>query len=307
MVVYDCSRIYRNRLSQCVRVKVFKKPFKYWFPGSDFVREIVDRYKEFLDNGSFIVITEKAISVALGNIYDEGIIKPDLISTYFTKIVNSHLWGRLLYRLFRRGEDFLDLIREIPLEYLAVHKKLSIKYGGLHHFIKPYSEAGIDTTNLPYYYVSLPLRNADKIAREIRDDIVKLVNKDIYVLLIDTDRTFKPKHISSLAISTRPSYVKGIIDLGGLGYILGRLFPEKFTEYPTPVAYDGHWLGLPRILKLSRIAERLMGHGLGRTAIEMLRNLGKSSFDKVKWVDMNRIKHYPAIVVKIEKIKHWKG
>ena len=301
MTVYNRNRAYRNYLSRRVCIRVFRKPFKYWFPGSNFVREIVNKYKEFLGDGLFVVITEKAISVALGNIYDESIIKPDPISKYFTKIVNSHLWGRLLYRLFRRGEDFLDLIREIPLEYLAIHKKLSIKYGGLHHFIKPCSEAGIDTTNLPYYYVSLPLRNADKIARKIREEIVKLVGKDVYILLVDTDRTFKPRHISSLAISTRPSYVKGIIDLGGLGYILGRLFAEKFIEYPTPVAYDGYWLGLPRILKIAKIAEKSMGHGLGRTAIEMLRNLGKNSFDKVRWVDMNKIKHYPAVVIKIEK------
>jgi len=304
MAVCDNSQMHRNCLSWRIRIRVFKKPFKYWFPGCNFVREITSKYKGFLDDRSIIVITEKAVSIALGNIYDESVIKPEPISKYFTKTINSHLWGHIFYRLFRRGEDFLQITGEIPLECLAAHKKLSVKYGGLLHFIKPYSEAGIDTTNLPYYYVSLPLRNADKIAREIREEIVKLVGKDVYILLVDTDRTFKPRHISSLAISTRPSYVKGIIDLGGLGYILGRLFAEKFTEYPTPVAYDGYWLGLPRILKVAKIAEKSMGHGLGRTAIEMLRNLGKSSFDNVRWVDMNRIKHYPAVVIKIEKIAY---
>jgi Uncharacterized protein conserved in archaea len=187
------------------------------------------------------------------------------------------------------------------LEQLAAHKKLSVKYGGLHYFIKPYSEAGIDTTNLPYYYVSLPLSNADKAVREIRENIVRIISKDVNVMLVDSDRTFKPKQLSSLAFSTRPSFVKGIIDLGGIGYILGKLFKNKFAEYPTPVAYDGYWLGLPRILKIARIAERSMGHGLGRTVIEMLKNLHRTSFDKVKWRDMNKIKHYPALVIKIDK------
>jgi F420-0:gamma-glutamyl ligase-like protein len=288
---------------QRVRIKVVKRSFRYWFPGSNFIRDIVRRYRDSLDDGSVIVITEKAVSVALGNIYDESVIKSDIISKYLTLIVNSYLWGRILYRVFRHGDDFLRLIKEVPLEHLTTHKKLSIKYGGLKHFIKPYSEGGIDATNLPYYYVSLPLRNADKVVREVREDIVKLVCKDVYVLLIDSDRTFKPKQTSSIAISTRPSYIKGIIDLGGLGYILGRLFPKVFSEYPTPVAYEGFWYGLPRILKIAKIAEGFMGHGLGRIAIDMLRNLGKKDFSDVRWVDMNRVKHYPVIVVKVEVVK----
>jgi len=292
----------KNDKPRHVRVKVFRKPFEYWLPGSNIARNIASKYKGCLDDGSIVVVTEKAVSVALGNIYDESVIKVDPISSYLTKIISSHLWGRLLYRFFKHRENFLQIIEEVPLEYLAAHKKLSVKYGGLLSFIKPYSEAGIDTTNLPYYYVSLPLKDADKIARELREEIVKLVNRDVYVLLVDSDRTFKPKYLSSLAISTRPSYVKGVVDLGGLGFILGRLFAKKFAEFPTPVAYDGYWLGLPRILKMAKIAEKQLGHGLGITAVEMLKNLGKSSFSEVKWTDMCKIRHYPAVVIKIEKV-----
>ncbi|MEM0005191.1 MAG: coenzyme F420-0:L-glutamate ligase [Desulfurococcaceae archaeon] len=287
---------------QYVHLRVVKKPFKYWFPGTSVVKAIINNYEKHLDNGSILVISEKAVSVAMGNIYDESVIRVDAFSKYFTKIINAYLWSRVLYGLFIHGDEFLRLIEEIPLEQLAAHKKLSLKYGGLHHFIKPYSEAGVDTTNLPYYYVSLPLRNADKVAREIRENIVRTIDKDVNVMLVDSDRTFKPKQLSSLAISTRPSFVKGVIDLGGIGYILGKLLKNKFTEYPTPVAYDGYWLGLPRILKIARIAEKSMGHGLGRTAIDMLENLHRTSFDKVKWRDMNKIKHYPALVIKIDKL-----
>lgn len=303
MVFHNSSKqVCKGGRPRRIRIKLFKKSFKYWFPGCNFVREIVSRYRRFLDDGSIIVITEKAVSVALGNIYDESVIKLDFTSKYFTKIVNSYLWGRILYKSFRRGDDFLELVVRVPLEYLAIHKKLSLKYGGPLHFIKPYSEGGIDTTNLPYYYVSLPLRNADKVVQEISEDLTKLVGKDIYVLLIDSDRTFKPKHISSIAISTRPSYVKGVIDLGGLGYILGRLLTKRFTEYPTPVAYEGYWFGLPRILKIARMVEKSIGYGLGKSAIEMLKNLGKSSFNDVRWVDMNKVKHYPVVVVRVERV-----
>jgi len=190
----------------------------------------------------------------------------------------------------------------IPIELLASHKKLALRYGGLIHFIKPFSESGIDATNLPYFYVSLPLRNANKIVQEIRYDIIRRLGKDIAILLVDTDRTFKPKNINCIAISTRPSYIKGVIDLGGLGYIIGRTFKSLFLEYPTPVAYDGTWLGLPRILRITKLADRAMGHGFGRTVIEMLKRLNKNSFDKVTWSDMKRIKHYPAVVVNISTI-----
>jgi F420-0:gamma-glutamyl ligase-like protein len=295
------SQLLKSGKPRHAAVRVFKKPFKYWFPGSNVAREIASKYRGCLEDGSIVVVTEKAVSVALGNIYDESVIRADPVSRHLTRIVNSHLWGLLLYRLFRHSENFLRIVEGVPLEYLAAHKRLSIKYGGLLSFIKPYSEAGMDTTNLPYYYVSLPLRDADKVAREIREEIGKLVNRDVYVVLVDSDRTFKPKSLSSLAISTRPSCVKGIIDLGGLGFILGRLFANSFTEFPTPVAYDGRWLGLPRILKIAKIAERRLGHGLGITAVEMLKNLGKSSFSEVKWTDMNKIVHYPAVVIRIER------
>ncbi|MEM4887830.1 MAG: coenzyme F420-0:L-glutamate ligase [Thermosphaera sp.] len=299
MMIHHAS--YREVFGHRVVIKVFKKPFRYWYPGVDIVKEILNKYRDHLVEKSIVAISEKAISVALGNIYDESLIKPDPISKCFTKIVNAYLWGRVLYKLFRHSEEFLEILQEIPLDYLTSHKKLSVVYGGLIHFIKPYSEAGIDTTNLPYYYVSLPLKNADKVARSIREDLIRSVNKNVQVLVLDSDRTFKPKSISNLAISTRPSFVDGIIDLGGLGYLLGRLFPKSFTEYPTPVAYDGEWLGLPQLLKISKIAEKSMGHGLGRTAIQMLKNIGRRSFNEVKWRDMSKIKHYPVLILTINK------
>lgn len=293
----DISSKRKNR----VVIRIYKKPFKYWYPGVDVAREIVVKYKGYLFEKSIVAVSEKAISVALGNIYDENLIKPDPISRYFTKIIDLHLWGRVLHGLFRHSREFIEIIRETPLDYLTSHKKLSIKHGSLIHFMKPYSEAGIDTTNLPYHYVSLPLKKADKIARDLREDIARSINKDVYVLILDSDRTFKPRYVSNLAFSTRPSCVDGIIDLGGLGYILGRLFPRSFVEYPTPIAYSGEWFGLPQILKISRIADMSMGYGLGRTAIEMLKNLGKRSFNEIKWTDMNKIRHYPVLVVTINK------
>jgi len=282
-----------------IRLRIFKRPFNYWYPNTDIVQEIVKKYKDVLTNGSIIVLSEKAVSIALGNIYDESLVKSDSITKYATQLVNKYLWGRILYRLFRHGEEFLQIVMNVPVEFLASHKKLALRYGGLIHFIKPFSEAGIDATNLPYFYVSLPLRNADKIAEEIRNDTIRKLGKDIAILLVDTDRTFKPKKVSCIAISTRPSYVEGIIDLGGLGYIIGRTFKSMFSEYPTPVAYRGIWLGLPRILKITKLADRAMGHGLGRTVIEMLKRLKKKSFEKVTWSDMRRIKHYPAVIVTI--------
>lgn len=278
-----------------------KRGFKYWLPGTDAVNEVIEVYGRDIRNGDIIAISEKALSVSIGNIYDEGIIeKVDLPTKIASKIVNKFIWGKLLKYTFP-SKEAARIVEETPLNLIAQHKKLGLRYGGLIHFLKPYSEFGIDATNLPYKYVSLPLRNAVEMAETIRIEIFKKLNKEVNILIVDTDRTFKPKNMDCIAISTRPSSIHGIIDLGGLGYIIGRVFNDRFIDYPTPVAYSGKPLNLIEILRITKFADKLMGFGFGRNVLEMLSKLGKENFNEVKWIDMNKIKHHPAVIVRIVK------
>ncbi len=277
-------------------LKAVKKPFKYWYPGTSAANEIARAYGNFIRPGDIIAVSEKALCVSKGLLYDEGVIRPDPFAKLAAYIVNRVLWGKLLRSLF--SEETQRFLLEAPLDYIASHKKLSLKLGGLKHFIKPLSEAGIDATNLPYMYVSLPIKNAGKEAETLREDLVKLLKVSVGVLIVDSDRTFKLRNLANLAIATRPSSVRGIVDLGGAAYFIGRMLKKLFVEYPTPVAYAGKWIGLTNILKVAKLADKLMGYGLGRNVLEMVSNLGKESFSEVLWSDMNRARHYPAVLIR---------
>jgi F420-0:gamma-glutamyl ligase-like protein len=280
------------------KFKGYRRPFKYWIPGTNVIDEIVKAYGKLLRDGDLIAISEKAICTAKGNIYDESrITSVDPITKISSYIVNKVLWGKVLSS--KLPSEAVEMIRWVPIRYVASHKKLALKYGGLIQFLKPYSEAGIDATNLPYTYVSLPLREADREARYIKYKVERKLKIKVNILIIDTDRTFKIKGVDNIAITTRPSTIKGLIDMGGLGFIIGKIFKNKFfEEYPTPIAYKGEYMNLTDILRATKFADKLMGHGFGRDVMEMLRRMGKGSFEEIKWIDMYRIKHYPAVVIR---------
>jgi F420-0:gamma-glutamyl ligase-like protein len=280
------------------RFKGYRRPFKYWIPGTNVVDEIVKAYGKLLRDGDLIAISEKAICTAKGNIYDESrIVSVDPITKISSYIVNKVLWGKVLSS--KLPSEAVEMIRWVPIRYVASHKKLALKYGGLIQLLKPYSEAGIDATNLPYTYVSLPLREADREARYIKYKVERKLKIKVNILIVDTDRTFKIKGVDNIAITTRPSTIKGLIDMGGLGFIIGKIFKNKFfEEYPTPIAYKGEYMNLTDILRATKFADKLMGHGFGRDVMEMLKRVGKGSFEEIKWIDMYRIKHYPAVVIR---------
>jgi len=286
-----------QRRGRRVIFKVIKKPMRYWYPGANVVKEIWRTYKGNLRPGDIIALSDKALSIAYGSVYDEKLIHPDPITKFMTYIASRIFWAKVMHYMFL--EDTLSILTSTPLNVLASHKKLSIKIGGLKHFLKPLSEAGIDTTNLPYAYVSLPMQNIDKIVNELKEQLELLSSMPINILVIDSDKCFQPKRYRNIAFATRPTRIKGIVDLGVIAYFIGREFKKYFIEYPTPVAYTGPWLGLRTLLKISKIVDEKRGHGLGRNIIEVLRRLGRRSYDEVTWRDLGRVKHYPAIVVRI--------
>ncbi|MEM4867266.1 MAG: coenzyme F420-0:L-glutamate ligase [Ignisphaera sp.] len=282
-------------------LRILRRPFKYWYPGANFINEIIDRYGNHIENGDILVISEKALSIALGNIYDEEIIHVDIITKLFTFMTVKILWTKLLRSLLK-SQDILSILDNTSIKVLGAHKKLALRYGGLKHFLKPVSEAGIDTTNLPYSYVSLPLLNIDHVLNKIQIEIYRNLKKYVNILVIDTDKTYRMKYLKNVVFATRFSTIKGVIDLGFVSYILGKKFRNLFVAYPTPIAYKGIRLSLHLILYIAKFVEKFMGHGLGRTAVEMLMNLNKRDFKDIKWIDMNKVKHYPVILVKLKII-----
>jgi len=279
-----------------VKYLVMKKPMRYWVPGYDFSAEIIRVYGNVLRNGDFLIISEKALAIALGYIYDESIIEESRITSLATRVVRE-LWSIIGTRC-KLGEKTITMLRSIPLELLARHKQLSLSIGGLKHFLKPVSEAGIDTSNLPYSYVSLPLQMAEEIADQIRNEISSKLGKDVSVLIQDTDKTFLLDKLS-LGLATRPSKVRGIIDLGVISYILG-MCTHLFRAYPTPVAFSGPQISLRLLLNIARAAESSRGWGAGRNVVEMARRFN-SGFEDVTWQMLMRENHFPAVIVRLRE------
>ncbi|MEM1525780.1 MAG: coenzyme F420-0:L-glutamate ligase [Ignisphaera sp.] len=284
-----------------IKIRILRKKFNYWYPGTDVVKEIIDNYGKHIENGDIIVIAEKALSTALGNIYDEGLIQADMLTKIFTFIIVRILWLNLLKFVFRNRET-IQILSSVQLNIISAHKKLSLRYGGIKHFLKPVSEAGIDTTNLPYKYVSLPLRDP-AILNSIRAEIFRKLGKYVNILIIDTDKSFKPRFLKRVVFATRPSLIKGVIDLGAYIYFTGRILRKCFIPYPTPVAYNGVNIGLPLILRIAKICEKGMGSGLGRNIMEMLKKIGKEGLEDIMWLDMAKVHHYPVLLVKLIVIR----
>ncbi len=281
-------------------VRVYKRPSRLWVPGTDYVREAVRVYRDLMKPGDIIVFSEKAVSVSMGLIYDESRVKPSLIDEALACIVERLLWLKLLNRFFERRES-IELLLKTPLKLLAKHKKSVARMCSPIHILKPFSECGVDATNLPYQYVALPLKNAYEVASEARSAIESIVGFRVNVLIVDSDLCFKPRGFKCLAIATRDSCVKGIVNLGGVSYLLCKVLLRKmFLEFPTPVAYDGFWYGLEGILKISRLADKAFGPGVGVTLQEASSRLrlGLTSFT---WRDLASQKHYPVVLVRVRK------
>ena len=69
---------------------------KYWRPATDYLNEIIEAVASRIDNGDFVVVSEKAISTALGNIADESRIRPSLNAKLIAKLWMQFIWGYFL-------------------------------------------------------------------------------------------------------------------------------------------------------------------------------------------------------------------
>ncbi len=279
------------------RYLTLRRPMTYWIPHRDFVRDILETYGRDIRDGDFVVISEKAVAVALGYIFDESKIEESTSILIATEVLRR-MWS-LLGSVCRLKKETLDLIRSVPPRVLAKHKQLSLYIGGLRHFLKPVSEAGIDASNLPLSLVSLPLPNANEVASHIKRTLHRELGRDIHVLIQDTDKTFVPR-FARIGFATRPSEVEGIIDLGVLAYVMGMCSRGIFKAYPTPVGYSGPRIDLQLLLNVARAAESARGWGSGRDVFEMARTFHAEP-DRVTWEMLGRIKHYPVVIVRIQR------
>jgi F420-0:gamma-glutamyl ligase-like protein len=266
---------------------------KYWKPGENYLEEIIERIEGKIADGDFVVISEKAVSTALKNIVDENDVKPSLSAKLIAKYWMRIVWGYFLGSLCHFRKRLLQRLREYPFEMGSRHKQVALQHAGFLQALMFGSEGGIDGSNLAYSYVSLPLKNANEIALEIRKKIWLKLQKKAFVIIVDTDKTYSFRNFH---FTPRPKPIKGIHSFGGfITYVIGRMF--KLKRNATPIAVAGCRIPVEKALEIAEVANRARGFGAGRTVWDMAEKF-KVGLTEVSWEMLETEKHKPIVIVR---------
>ena len=270
----------------------------YWKPKDDYTGKIIEALEGKIVNGDFVVISEKAVSTATGNIIDENVVKPTLSATVLARFWMRIAWGYALGVMCGFGQRLLVRLRNYSLESGSRHKQLALEQTGFLQALMFGSEGGIDGSNLPYSYVSLPLRNAAEVAREIQGQILLKLKRNVCVIIADTDKTYKLKNFF---FTPRPKPMKGIHSFGGVAtYVVGRVL--KLKKSSTPLAAACGNLQASEALTITNMADRARGHGSGATVWDMAARFQVEA-DGVSWEMLSEITHEPLVIVRKGEVK----
>jgi F420-0:gamma-glutamyl ligase-like protein len=266
---------------------------KYWKPGENYVNDIIDALEKRVDDGDFVVVSEKALSTALNNITDESHISPSFNARLISRLWMRIVWGYFLGELCHFGKRLMRRLREYPFETGSRHKQVALQQAGLSQALMWGSEGGIDGSNLPFSYVSLPLSNPYERAEEIHQQIWRKLKKKVYVIIVDTDKTYSFRNFH---FTPRPKPMKGIYSFGGVAaYIIGRMF--KLRKRPTPLAVAGDELQAKEALKIASIADRVRGPGSGATVWDMAARF-EVAVTGISWDMLSKMKHKPIVIIR---------
>lgn len=273
--------------------KYIKIQTKYLLPGDPYDSIIINAIRSKIRNGDIVVLSEKALSVAIGNIADESKIHAGLFAKLIVLVWMRIIWPYFLGRIAKLIPKTINRLRSYPLDYGARHKQLALWRVGFLQALRHYSEGGIDGSNLPYAYVALPLKNPQEVANKIRAKIRNELNVRVTVIIVDGDTTYS---WNNLHLAPRKVHVKGLIHFGGfLTFIIGRMFNGKRSN--TPIAISGMHIPLPLLLKLSRRSHKIRGYGAGLTVWDMIRRF-KTSIDGVTPKMLMTVPHYPIVIIR---------
>jgi len=264
----------------------------YWKPHSNYTDKILSAIKGKVEDGDFVVVSEKAVSTALGNMVDEGTIKPSLAARVLARFWMRLIWGYPLGMLCGFGQRLLRRLRDYPLDSGSRHKQVALQYAGFWQALMFGSEGGIDGSNLAYSYVSLPLSDAGELGQSLQNQIRHRLQKNVCVIIADTDKTYK---FRNFFFTPRPNPLKGIHSLSSGSYLMGRVF--KLKKSSTPLTAAGCNLSTSEALKITNIADKARGPGSGATVWDMAARF-KVDVDDVSWEMLGAIGHKPIVIVR---------
>jgi F420-0:gamma-glutamyl ligase-like protein len=266
---------------------------KYWKPKDDYLLEVMKAVEKSVADGDFVVVSEKALSTARNNIVDEKSVTPSFNAKLIAGIWMRKCWGYFLGPLCHIGQRLLRRLRQYPLKDGSRHKQVALQRAGFLQALMFGSEGGIDASNLPYSYVSLPLSNTNGLVTAIRREIWLKLRKKVTVIIVDTDKTYSFRNFH---FTPRPNPIRGIHSFGGIvTYVFGRML--KLKKRPTPLAVAGRTLSAEEALKIASIADKARGPGSGATVWDMAAQF-RVDVTSVTWDMLARTKHKPIVIVR---------
>jgi F420-0:gamma-glutamyl ligase-like protein len=269
---------------------------KYWKPGENYIEEIIRAIEGKTLDEDFVVVSEKAISTASSYIVNEDTVEPSLSAKLIAKCWMRISWGYFLGSLCHFRKRLLLHLREYPLEMGSRHKQVVLRHAGFLQALMFGSEGGIDGSNLAYSYVSLPLKNANRIAQEIRKETWLKLKRRVFVMITDTDKTYSFRNFH---FTPHPEPIGGIHSFGGIiTYVIGRMF--KLKRNATPIALAGSQISVEKALDIAETANRARGFGAGRTVWDMAARFGVK-LNGVSWEMLDTVKHKPIVIVRSKR------
>lgn len=249
---------------------------------------IIEAATNLMKDGDYLVIAETPISVSQGRLVDEAKYKPSLKAKFLAVIWSKYIWGYILGPLLKIKKRTIKNLRKLPKETSA-HKEVVLQLYGWKHALKPASEAGIDLSNAPGTSVSLLPENPEEVAKSLKNKI----NKDITVMIIDTDATYmKNGHY----FTGLPIAIDGIeANKGVIGYVKGQLSENMGS---TPLGCSRK-ISVEEGLKIANIAEEYQKSlDTAMPTIHSVKSVLNVDGGVVTVEDLDSITHTPAVILR---------
>lgn len=267
---------------------------RYWKPGDDYHKMVLDAISKELQDGDILAISEKALAIAQGRIVDESTAQPGIVARNLAGIWMKLVWGFFLGKLCHMKPANIKRLRTYPLREGAKHKQVCLEHVGFLQALRPFSEGGIDTTNLPYSLASLPLESPKRVAEEIQKMITDRLGRNVALTIVDSDKTYS---CGGIHLASRPVDIPGVINLGLFAYLIGRAF--RWRARSTPIVWVGSGLAAEYALRLAGLANKARGYGAGRTAWDMAVRFGVG-LTEVDWEMLERVEHRPLVILRLK-------
>lgn len=276
-----------------MRIKAIRIKTRYWRPGDNYLKDIMEVVQKTSREGDILSVSEKALSTAKGRIIDEGKIKPSRLAKFLARIWIRRLWAGPLGRLVKFKWKTLENLASYPVMEGSAHKQVALWYAGFLQALRHYSEGGIDASNLPFKYVSLPLEDPQQEADRIRCFLGRR-GKNLSVMVVDGDTTHSWRN---LHMAPRKTKVSHMFHFGGfMTFLVGRIL--GFNARATPLAVSGVDLNPDRCLWLAELAHSVSGAGAGRTVWGMAERLG-TGLTEVTWEMIESFEHAPLVLLRV--------